>query len=148
MSKKMTAKEYLGQAYRLDQRIDSKIEQVSSLRTLATKATSTISDMPGSATRSTHRMEDIIVKIIDLENEINADIDLLVTLKKEIPIVIDSVNNVDERLVLRYRYVHNFTWSKIGDELNADERTVRRWHNLALAHITIPENCTVISNAP
>lgn len=148
MSKKMTAKEYLGQAYRLDQRIDSKIEQVSSLRTLATKATSTISDMPGSATRNTHRMEDIIIKIIDLENEINADIDLLVTLKKEIPIVIDSVSNVDERLVLRYRYVHNFTWSKIGDELNADERTVRRWHNLALAHITIPENCTVISNAP
>lgn len=148
MSKKMTAKEYLGQAYRLDQRIDSKIEQVSSLRTLATKATSTISDMPGSATRNTHRMEDIIIKIIDLENEINADIDLLVTLKKEIPIVIDSVSNVDERLVLRYRYVHNFTWSKIGDELNADERTVRRWHNLALAHITIPENCTVISNVP
>ncbi|WP_312072143.1 hypothetical protein [Anaerotignum propionicum] len=45
MSNKMTAKEYLGQAYRLDQRINSKIEQVSSLHTLATKATSTISDM-------------------------------------------------------------------------------------------------------
>lgn len=33
----MTAKEYLGQAYRLDQRINSKIEQVSSLNELATK---------------------------------------------------------------------------------------------------------------
>jgi DNA-directed RNA polymerase specialized sigma subunit len=148
MSKKMTAKEYLGQTYRLDQRIDSKIEQVSSLRTLATKATSTISDMPGSPTRNTHRMEDIVVKIIELENEINADIDLLVTLKKEVPKVIDSVSNVDERLVLRYRYVHNLTWLKIGDALNADERTVRRWHNLALAHITIPQKCTVIRNMP
>ena len=33
----MTAKEYLSQAYRLDQRIDSKIEQVASLNDLATK---------------------------------------------------------------------------------------------------------------
>lgn len=28
----MTAKEYLGQAYRLDQRINSKLQQVDSLR--------------------------------------------------------------------------------------------------------------------
>ena len=144
MHDKMTAREYLGQAYRLDQRINSKIEQVSSLHSLATKATSTISDMPGSPSRNTHQMEDIVVKIIELENEINADIDLLVTFKKEVPLVIESVSNMDERMVLRYRYVHNFTWSKIGDELNADERTVRRWHKLALSHIAIPDNCTII----
>lgn len=144
MRDKMTARDYLGQAYRLDQRINSKIEQVSSLHSLATKATSTISDMPGSPSRNTHQMEDIVVKIIELENEINADIDLLVTFKKEVPLVIESVSNMDERMVLRYRYVHNFTWSKIGDELNADERTVRRWHKLALSHIAIPDNCTII----
>ncbi len=33
----MTAKEYLNQAYRLDQRINAKLEQVSSLNQLATK---------------------------------------------------------------------------------------------------------------
>ena len=33
----MTAKEYLSQAYRLDQRIDGKIAQVASLNELATK---------------------------------------------------------------------------------------------------------------
>ena len=37
----MTAKEYLGQAYRLDQRINSKLEQVGSLSDLATKVTTT-----------------------------------------------------------------------------------------------------------
>ena len=67
----MTAKEYLGQAYRLDQRINSKLEQVMSLRDLATKATSTLSDVAPSGTRNVHRMEDIIVKIVDLENEIH-----------------------------------------------------------------------------
>ena len=44
----MTVKEYLSQAYRIDQRINSKLEQVASLRALATKATSTLSDTPPS----------------------------------------------------------------------------------------------------
>lgn len=59
----MTAKEYLGQAYRIDQRINSKLEQVGSLRALAAKATSTVSDTPPGGNRNVHFMEDIIVKI-------------------------------------------------------------------------------------
>ena len=56
----MRIKEYLGQTYRIDHRINSKIDQISSLHDLATKATSTISDMPGSPNRNIHRMEDIV----------------------------------------------------------------------------------------
>ena len=36
----MTAKEYLNQAYWLDRRIDSKLEQLSALKDMATKTTS------------------------------------------------------------------------------------------------------------
>lgn len=80
----MTAKEYLGQAYRIDQRINSKMEQIASLNLLAQKATTVFNDMPGNSTRNIHRMEDVIIKIVDMESEINADIDKLVDLKKEI----------------------------------------------------------------
>ena len=67
---------YLEQAYRIDQRINCKIEQVSSLHSLATKANSTLTDMPGSPNRNIHRMEDIIVKIVEkfmwqVKNQIN-----------------------------------------------------------------------------
>lgn len=48
----MTAKEYLGQAYRLDQRIDAKIAQVASLNELATKCTATLTGMPRSSSPS------------------------------------------------------------------------------------------------
>ena len=41
----MTAKEYLSQARQIDVRINSKMEQVSSLRDMATKATQTLTDM-------------------------------------------------------------------------------------------------------
>ena len=47
----MNAKEYLKQAFYLDKRINSKLEQVESLNALATKATSTLSDMPKSPNR-------------------------------------------------------------------------------------------------
>ena len=46
----MNAKEYLSQAFKIDNDINSKLEQVAALRELATKATSTISDMPASPT--------------------------------------------------------------------------------------------------
>lgn len=71
----MTAKEYLGQAYRIDQRINSKMEQIASLNLLAQKATTVFNDMPGNSTRNIHRMEDVIIKIVDMESEINADIE-------------------------------------------------------------------------
>ena len=101
----MTAKEYLGQAYRLDQRINSKLEQVMSLRDLATKATSTLSDVAPSGTRNVHRMEDIIVKIVDLENEINRDIDNLVDLKREMVSVIKAVTDPELQTLLELRYL-------------------------------------------
>ena len=76
----------------------------------------------------------------ELEQKINAEIDRLVDLKEQIRTVIDRVENPDEQMVLRYRYIHNWTWERIGNELHADARTVRRWHGKALLHVTLPEN--------
>ena len=47
MNKEQIAKKnYLMRAYRVDQRIESKMEQIEKLHDLATKATVTYSDMP------------------------------------------------------------------------------------------------------
>ena len=80
----MTAKEYLSQARYLDERIDTKIRQVSQLKGLATKCTATITDVPGNPNRGKSRVEEIVCKIVDLESEINGDIDRLVDLVREI----------------------------------------------------------------
>ena len=103
----MTAKEYLKQAKHLDTKINTKLEHISSLHDLATKATSTLSDMPGSPTRNTHRMEDIIIKILMLENEISADIDELVDLKNNILKAVSEIEDEDCRLVIEKRYLNN-----------------------------------------
>lgn len=128
----MTAKEYLGQAYRIDQRINSKLEQVGSLRVLATKATSTISNTPPSGSRNVHSMEGIIVKIIDLENEINADIDTLVDLKREIMGVIKVIDNPEYQTLLELRYLCFYSWEKVAVEMDYDLRYMHKLHRKAL----------------
>lgn len=128
----MNAKEYLTQAYRIDQRISSKIEQVKELHILATKATSTVSDMPGSPTRNIHRMEYVIVKIVDLEDEINSDISDLVDLKAEITGVIKSIDNVEFRTLLEFRYLCYRPWEQIAVDLGYSIDNVFKKHRQAV----------------
>lgn len=136
----MTAKQYLKQARYLDERINTKIAQVASLHELATKATATLTDMPGSPTRNTHRMEDIIIKILMLENEINADIDQLVDLKDEILGVIRAIDDEECRLLLEKRYLNFERWEDIALEMCTGEKNIYRLHDKALKMITVPPN--------
>ena len=137
----MKAKEYLHQAYRLDKRIQSNIEEMERLRELSTSVSS-----PSWGERiQTQRHTDALFvryleRIEELQIKINDEVDHLVALKAEIRDVINKVTDIDERMVLRYRYVHNFTWEQIGDELNVDKSTIRRWHGNALNHVVVPEN--------
>ena len=134
----MTAKEYLGQAYRIDQRINLKMEQVASLRALATKATATYSDMP-KGYGNVHSGENVIVKIIDLENQMNADVDELVALKEEVVGVIKAITNPEQRMVLELRYLSFKTWDEIANDMHYGIDNVFKLHKKALNAIVIPE---------
>ena len=131
----MTAKDYLGQAYRLDQRINSKIEQISSLNELATKCTSTISDMPKNLSGSSSKMTDVVCKIIDLQAEINADIDRLVDLKCDIVRIIKAVDNSEFQTLLELRYLCFKTWEQIAVDMGYRVRNIHTLHNEALKKV-------------
>lgn len=135
----MTAKEYLGQAYRLDQRINSKLEQVLSLRELTTKATATMSDMPGGGSRNVYKMQDIIGKIVDLESEINADIDQLVDLKREMVAVIKAVADPEYQTLLELRFLCFKTWEQIAVDMNYSIQHIYRLRDRALKMVVAPE---------
>lgn len=131
----MNTKEYLKQAFYLDKRINSKLEQVESLNALATKATSTLSDMPKSPNREISKLEDTIVKIIDLQEEINKDIDRLVDLKKEIIRKIKNIEDKELQVVLEKRYLCFESWEKIAVEMNYSIQHIFRLHSKALKNI-------------
>ena len=106
----MTTKDYFEQALTLNKRINSKLDHLGTLREMATKASTTFSDMPHSGSRNVHRMEDIISKIVDLEQEINGDIDRFVDIKCEYMRIIGEINNPVFQLVMEQRYLCCRTW--------------------------------------
>lgn len=133
----MNVKEYLSQAYHIDQRIDCKMEQIISLHDLVTKATSVLSDMPVSGTKNQGNMADIIAKIVDLETEINKDIEKLVEIKKNIVSTIKSVQNPEFQTLLELRYLCFRTWEQIAVEMEYSLQHIFRIHNRALKAVKI-----------
>ena len=134
----MTIKEYLSQAYRLDQRINNKMEQISRLHDLAINATSTIKENCVCDSGNKQRMENNIVKIVDLEREITQDIDTLVDLKKDIMALIKTVKNPEYQTLLELRYLCFKKWEQIADEMDYDLRWIYRLHNKAIKKLNIP----------
>ena len=132
----MTTKEYLSQAYRIDQRIDSKLEQVLSLRVLLGKATATLTDTPRPATLDPRSMEEVVAKMVDLESEINEDIDTLVDLKQEITRVIKGVENPEHQTLLELRDLCFKRWEDIAVEMGYSPRRLYELHELALGQIS------------
>lgn len=121
----MTAKEYLSQAYWLDRRINSKLEQLSSLNDIATRSTSVMSDDVVSRTRNVHAMEDVIAKIVDMKAEVNAEIDRLMDLKRDIMEVVKAVDDPELQTLLELRYLCFKDWPDIACEMHCSESNVR-----------------------
>ena len=130
----MMAKEYLKRAIRIEREIDSLLEHLAELRSMATKATATVTDMPGSPTRDSSKMEDAILKIDARVNE-------LVDVKREIELAINHVTDDECRQVLRLRYLAFKSWDDVAACMRYNVRQVYRIHAEALKKFQIPESC-------
>ena len=132
----MRIKEYLNQAHRLDQRINSKLDQIASLHDLATKATVTYSDMPRNPNKGKSKLEDTIVKIMELEEEINRDIDRLVELKGDITHLIKKLDSHEYQILLEQRYLCFKSWEQISVDLGYSIQHTFRLHDEALKELS------------
>ncbi len=128
----MNALDFLQQAYMLDQQIQTKLQQISSLRSLAQAMQSHIGDEPVSHTRNVSALQDSVIKIMEQEQELNAVIDELVDLKKEIMDVIGQVRDLDYRLILEKRHLCFESWPQIGREMGHTDRWAQVKHRGAV----------------
>ena len=133
------AKAYLSQSLRLNQRINSKLEQIQSLRELATKCTPFLTGMPKTPNQDGSLMADTVLKIIDLEKELQKDIDRLVDLKKEIMTVVKAVDNMECQTLLEQRYLCFKSWEQIAVDMGYNVRHVYRLHDEALQKVVVPK---------
>lgn len=140
----MTAKEYLQQAYRLDELIASDKKELDALRELSTSLSSqdTSRDAVMSSGGNSASFTKIVDKIADLEAKIKEEIEQYIALKSEIRNVIDAVQDKDEKLCLRYRYIEFLNWEQISEKMNYSLSQTTRIHGRALQSVVIPEKMT------
>ena len=80
-----------------------------------------------------------IEKIWELEEKINNQIVRLVSLQSEIDEAINQMSDSGEKLLLKYRYLHNLDWTDVAKRMAVSERTVHRIHSSALANFVAPD---------
>ena len=133
----MSAKQYLKQAYRLNELIQSNQKELDELHDLSISLPGTdySKDKVQTSGSSDASYTKIIEKIIELEKAIESDIEKLLSLKLEIRTVINQVNDNEEKLLLKHRYLNFMSWDEICFEMNVSMRTAHRIHNLALQKV-------------
>jgi DNA-directed RNA polymerase specialized sigma subunit len=129
----MTAKLFLSRANRLDLRINTKLEQLVRLRSLACQVTRSIrhDNVKGSGTPKS-ALEDAVVKIVMAEQDINDEIDRFVDIKREITDMLGLLDNDDQRLLLELRYLCFDSWEQIADKLCISVSYAYQLHRAAL----------------
>ena len=138
----MTAKQYLKQAHRLNELIQCNQQELADLRLLSDSLPGIdySKDRVQTSPSSEAGFTNIVAKIIELENAINADIEKMLSLKLEIRTVINAVQDNEEKLLLKHRYLNFMSWDNICEEMSVSMRTAHRIHAAALANVKVPEN--------
>lgn len=111
---------YLEQARFLDIQISSKLRQLEALKADILRAEDVHADT---------------AKMIQMQQEINAEIDTLIDTKQDIRNVINQLTNPHYRALLEMRYLCFDTWEAIADALHYDVRWVHVLHGRALQEV-------------
>ena len=135
----MNAKEYLGQAYRLDQHINDRLMQLSQLRALTQRITTAYDGEVVSRTRNVHALEDSVIRLMEAEESINEEIDRFVDIKMDISKTIARVRNENYRLILEKRYLCFMPWEKIAVDMGYSIQHIYRLHDWALREFPVPQ---------
>ena len=138
----MTTKEYMSQVCRLEQKIKQlKLRSEEFERLSYSVPGPSYGEKIGSnPNRNTDapfvkwliRKDEVDRKIQSLEEEV-------ASLKATILAAIDGLENEDYKNILIMRYLDTLTWEDIAEKLYCSEKTVRRWHNIAINQINLKE---------
>ena len=123
---------YMNRAYVLNHRIDRKLTQLEALKEMAARTTSAMQEDPVRHTKNVHAMEDVIVKAVDLEREIDSDIDRLAEMKTELMSVINQIDDPDLQSILEQRYIAFNDWTRITESLGFSRSYVFKLHRKAM----------------
>ncbi|MCD8051898.1 MAG: DUF1492 domain-containing protein [Clostridiales bacterium] len=137
---KQEVKRYLRQLPRAKALLENLLQERDELREVTGYISSPSFDTKVQVSQSN---EAAFVKKLDkafaVEDRINDEISRVADIANDITSRIAELPSVEERLVLRYRYLDAQPWDSVADKMNVSLRTVHRIHSAALAHFQLPD---------
>ena len=126
----MTGKEFLQQNFKNTKDLNSKLEQLLGLQ--AYKITTAISKTPTISQKNFSRVENAVADVLKISDEIGNDVIKFLEYRIEVAREIEKIKNLDERLILEYRYLLFKKWREISCSLNVSLRHIHNLHGRAL----------------
>ena len=131
----MNAKEYLGQAYRLDQHINDRLMQLSQLRALTQRITTAYDGEVVSRTRNVHALEDSVIRLMEAEQEYVEAERQYSDLRNQVCSLLQRLDDPMNADILRLRYVEHKRMPAIAKELHLSRSSIYSRHEIALSEL-------------
>ena len=126
------AKEYFAQIRKTDRLIQRLTDTVNTLRSGLTSQSYKLKPDKVQTSGAKDTLGETIVKIMSLEEDINARIDELVSMKQEAFTMINRIPDLDQQNILIGRYIQLKKWEDISEELNYSMQWVFELHGKGL----------------
>lgn len=132
----MAAKEYLKKIARMESYIQSKKERLAVLKEMSSGISSPkFDDVPRNPNKGRSRLEETILKYIDLENEIKEDEKKLEYEKLYLLEAIGRIEEPEYQTILISRYFKHQSWNDIANSLFYTKRWLYSLHGRALERL-------------
>ena len=126
------AKDYFDQIRKTDRLIQRLTDTVNTLRSGLTSQSYELKPDKVQTSGAKDTLGETIVKIMSLEDDINARIDELVDMKQEAFTMINRIPDLDQQNILIGRYIQLKKWEDIALELNFSIQWVYELHGKGL----------------
>lgn len=126
------AKDYFAQIRKTDRLIQRLTSTVATLRSSLTSQSYELKPDKVQSSGAKNPLESAMIKIVDLEGQINARIDELVSMKQEAFDRIRNVPDLDQQNILIGRYIQLKNWDDVAAELNFSIKWTIELHGKAL----------------
>ena len=135
----MTCKEYLAQIRKLKKMIVCHAERLRTMRLEADSVSSRWGERVFSGCTDAPFVR-LMERIAALEERVHWENNLYDTLYEQVTTAVESLPDVDSRLVLLYHYVDGKSFSEIGNIMQMSKATAIRTEQSACEHFVLPEN--------
>jgi DNA-directed RNA polymerase specialized sigma24 family protein len=131
----LDVKEYLSQVKKLDLQIKNKLIEKQQWKDIALGITANMDTERVQSSGSQSKMADAIVKLVDIEAEIDSLIDKLIDTKKEVIQTIEELSSPLQYDVLHLHYIQFMTLQEIADKYGMSYDWAKQAHKRALKNV-------------